>query len=158
MQRRRRQRSSIEERDDFDGNVLQVSLNSEKGVTGQLNLLTGNLFASNTAAVKNFVFHFGDQMYNNSNNDAQGKGNSRLAKWKFLQQGADAQSASSTDQNKPSRSSSSLWETLSFILNNILRVGPMMLVLFGFLAFRYAYLKKREKKLDFVDLAMQRRF
>ena len=154
----RRQRAAVEERDDFDGNVLQVSLNSEKGLNGQLNLLTGNMFASNTAAVKNFVFHFGDQQANDSSNGSSNGNNPRLAKWKFLQ--ANKQTVSQQQQSGSSgnSSSSSLWETLSFILNNILRVGPMMLVLFGFLAFRYIYLKKREKKLDFVDLAMLRRF
>jgi hypothetical protein len=117
----------------YDGNVLEISFGTDGGKKkkwrGNLNIVSGNIFQDS-----NFSFPlFGGRYNRNSGGRKRG----------LLDDFFELFDAITTSDGTVS------------IITMLLGGGAFLL---GYIFYRYMYLIKREKKLDFVDLAMRRRF
>jgi hypothetical protein len=116
----------------YDGNVIEISFSKDDGKKrrwkGNINLISGNIFSDS-----NFSFPlFGT-------NRRRNMGRKRGLLDDFY------------DLFDSILSNEGTFSTIVMLLGG----GAFLL---GYIFYRYTYLYKREKKLDFVDLAMRRRF
>lgn len=125
---------------EYDGNVLQISFDPKQGWKGQLNFLTGNLLGQ----TKNFIISLFPS------NNIYSKVRRRKSWMKNFYESSLPSIASDNAFYQ-------YWIVLKQFLNQygLLKSIAFLGCLIGYFLFYYYYLKTREKRLDFVDLAMK---